>query len=133
MSNQPNPEPRRLDQNLTEETQTLLKGLLDRFPDLRTVAIVFDYHLDDAGSLPVGTWLPSRNLKTNEVLSMCRAVDKVGYSIRHQHDTAAAQHIREAEQRAARAEQHANELAEELKQTTQIAEEQRNGAERGAE
>lgn len=114
MTDQSNPEPRRLDQELTEETQIILKGLLDRFPDLRTVALVLDYHLADAGSLPAGTWLPSRNLTTSEVLDMCRAVDKVGFSIRQQHGIAAMRHIQEVEQRAVNAEQRVKELEAKL-------------------
>lgn len=85
----------RLDQRLLKEAHTLLKTLLDNTPDIRSVAIVFDYHLDDAGSLPAGTWLPSRPLKPEEVLSMCQAVDKVGFAIRKKHDEAISARLNE--------------------------------------
>jgi hypothetical protein len=99
--NNPPTERKRLDQGLTEEAQTILQALLGRFPDLRTVAIVFDYHLDDAGSLPAGTLLSSRALTLSELLQACRQIDKLGLAVRSQHDLAVGKRMQELEQRIA--------------------------------
>lgn len=79
----------RLDQRLNEEAQAAAKTLLDKFTDvLRSVIIVFDYDIQDAGSLPAGVVVPRRNIRPLELLDACRAVDKVGHGLRHEHDTA---------------------------------------------
>jgi len=103
-------QPSRLDQRLTEEAQKALRALLDQFPDLRTVLIAFDYQWSDAGSLPAGTWLHSRRPTADELLSACRAVDKVSYAMRQRHDDAGMHYIHDLEQRLAEAEARIREL-----------------------
>lgn len=78
----------RLDQRLTEEAQKHIKSLLDDFPELRSVAVVYDYDLQDSGSLPAGTWLPARKLHPIEYLAASQACDKVSFSLRHEYDRA---------------------------------------------
>lgn len=86
--------PTRLDQRLTEETQNACQALLNTFPELRSVAIVLDYDMNDAGSLPAGTWIPRRALRPNEALKAIQAVDRISFQLRQQHDHAVAQLIR---------------------------------------
>ena len=87
---------KRLDQNLTEEGQRHIQELLGKFPDLRSVALAFDYELQDAGSLPAGVWLSRRSLNVEEVVAVCRAVDRVGNQLRDHHDAAVRQLVKEA-------------------------------------
>jgi len=94
MSEEQKPKPR-LDQRLTEEAQEHIKSLLAEFPELRSVAIVYDYEMPDAGSLPVGTWLPARKLNPIEYLSVGQACDRLSFSLRYEYDKAQAEFHRQ--------------------------------------
>lgn len=79
---------KRLDHRLTEEGQRAVQALLEQFPDLRSVALAFDYELQDAGDLPAGVWLSRRPLNPREVILSCKSVDRVAGLLRNQHYTA---------------------------------------------
>ena len=78
-----------LSQRITERSQEFCQSLLSEFPDLRSVAVVFDYDLEDSGSLPSGVWIPtSRSLQPHEVVKAISAIDKVSYNLRNEHGLA---------------------------------------------
>lgn len=112
----------RIDQRLQQEAQLALEGILGSFPELRAAILILDYDLLDPGSLPAGVWLPARNLKSDEVLRLCKQIDKVGHNMRAQHDGAVSKHIIDANDRVKRAEERVAELTKRLEQLTSAKE-----------
>ena len=86
---------KRLDQRLTEEAQRLIQSLLEQFPELRSVALAYDYDMRNPGSLPAGSFLPRRDLQPGEYLSACQALDRVAMSLRVQFDKAQLHRIQQ--------------------------------------
>jgi len=106
----PNPSDR-LDQKLKTESEEFIQRLLDEFPDLRAVAVVFDYELSNLAGLPPGVWMPRRPLRPSEALVICKQIDTLSAFIRRQHDEAATRAIGELQAKI-------KELAEKLKEET---------------
>jgi len=86
----------RLDQRLTQDAQTHIIALLNEFPELRSVAVAFDYELKDPGSLPAGTWLPrNKTVEPAHFLSAAQSIDKVSFSLRYEHDRAQSRNFKD--------------------------------------
>jgi len=93
MTNAPENKPLRLDQKLTAEGQTAGQTLLDAFPELRSITIVFDYDMPDRGSLPSGVFVPrDKKLRPLEYLGACKSLDDVSFGLRREFDRAEQKH-----------------------------------------